>query len=438
MELNVKEISASESEIEITLNSEDIKQDIEAEVRKQSKTIQLPGFRKGKVPMAILKKKFGDSLEYEASEKIANEHFWKIAKDKSLNPIGQPTMTDFDYKPGDDLHFKVRFEVVPKIEVKDYTNQKVEIPDFVVKDSDVEKEIDHIIRSNKILEDVEVVGEDNNYLLNVEIFRLNSEGNVEDAKGEKIEIDLTNEGVHKDIIKNSKGKKAGDSFTFGFDDERTIKNDKGEDEKVKEHFEYKVELNGIKKITFPELTEEFIKKVTKDKVSTKEDLEKEIKKDIEHYYKHQTDDILRGKLITTIINNNDFSPPATLVTNILEQLVKNEKEYFKKQGITKVNKTELKERYKITAENDVKWYLLKAEIVKQENITVSDEELNELATKDAEKTGISAEKLINYYKNSGQSEKLLDKKLFDFLKEKNDIVKVDPEKLSKKDSKEAK
>jgi len=84
----------------------------------------------------------------------------------------------------------------------------------------------------------------------------------------------------------------------------------------------------------------------------------------------------------------------------------------------------------------VRWFLIKSELIKKENISVTDDELKELAEKDAEKTGIPAEKLLNYYKNSGQNEKLLDKKLFDFLKEKNNIVKVDPEKFNKSETKE--
>lgn len=437
MELNVKELSTSENEVEITLKFEEIKEDIENEIKKQSKSIQLPGFRKGKVPMSLIKKKFGDTLEYEASEKVANQHFWEIAKEKSLNPIGQPTMTDFNFKPGEDLRFKIKYEIVPSIEVKDYTKQKIEIPDFVVKDSDVETELDRIIRSNRTFEETNLVGEDKNYLLDVRIFRLNENGEPENEKGEKLEIDLTNEGVHKDIQERSKGKKVSDSFNFSFDDERKVKNDKGVEETVKEHFEYKVKINGIKKIISPDLTEEFIKKVTKDKITNEEDLRNEIRKDIEHYYEHRTEEILHGKLITSIIKNNDFDPPKTLVNNILEELVKNEEEYIKKQGYPKISKEDLKDRYIITAENDVKWFLLKAEVLKKENIIVTDEEIKTLAEKDAEKTGISSEKLINYYKNSAQNEKLLDKKLFDFLKEKNDIIKVDPEKLTKSESKEA-
>lgn len=436
MELQIKEISTSEKELEITLNYDEVKNDIEEEVKKQSKSIQIPGFRKGKVPTTVLKKRFGDALEFEASEKVANSHFWKIADEKSLKPIGQPTMTDLKFQPGEDLHFKVKYEFVPEIDAVDYTDQEIEIPDFVVKDSEVEMEITNIIRSNRTFEETEVVGDDNNYLLDVQLFRLNKDGEPENEKGEKIEIDLTNEGVNKEIIDNSRGKKAGDNFTFGFDDERTIKNDKGEDEKVKEHFDYKVEINGIKKITLPELDAELIKKVTKDKASTEEELRNQIKNDIQSYYNQKTEELLRGKIIKTIIENNEFTPPSTLVINILEQLVKNEEEYLKQQRVPNVNVEELKERYKKTAENDVKWFLLKSEIQKKEEISVNDEELEKLAEEEAEKTGISKDKLLGFYKSSGQNDKLLDKKLFDFLKDKNNIKKVDPETLQKGDSKE--
>lgn len=436
MEFNVNELSASENEVEVTLKYNEIKTDIEAEVKKQVKTIQLPGFRKGKVPASMIKKRFGDSLEYDASEKVANKHFWDLAKEKSFNPIGQPTMTELDFKPGEDLKFKVKFEVIPQIEVKDYTNQKIEIPDFKVKDSDVEKEIDHIMRSNKSLEEADVVGEDNNYLLDTLIYKLKEDGNPENEKGEKIEIDLTSEGVNKEILENSKGKKVGDSFNFSVDDERTVKNDKGKEEKIKEHFDYKVQLNGVKKITFPELNEELIKKVTKDKASNEEDLRSQIKTDIEKYYEQQTEEITRGKLISAIVKNNNFTPPSTLVNSTLDSIAKNEEDYFKSQGVKNIKLEDIKARYQVMAENDVKWYLIKNAILKKEDIQVSDEMLKELAEKDAEKTGISAEKMFNYYKNSGQNEKLLDQKLFDFLKEKNNIAKVDPEILAKKEKKE--
>ncbi|GBD86153.1 trigger factor [bacterium BMS3Abin03] len=438
MDLNVKEISASEKEIEVTLKYDEIQKEIETEVKKQTREIQLPGFRKGKVPMHLIKKRYGDALEYDASEKIANTHFWKIAEDKELNPIGHPVMTDLKFKPGEDLHFKVKYEVMPQIDVKNYTGIEIEVPDFKIKNEEVEKEIEYIILSNRTFEEAEVVGDDNNYILNVEMFKLNEDGEPENEKGEMLEIDLTNEGVNKEIIKNSKGKKTGESFAFSFDDEQTVTNDEGKEEKVKKHYNYKIVLKSIKKINNPELNEELIKKASKDKASTEEELREEIRKDLQHYFDHRAKEIIKDKLIEKIIENNNFTPPATLVNNILDQLVENEEKYLDSQGLKNINRDELRKRNSKTAENDVKWFLLKSEILKKENLSVTDDELKEMAEKESEKTGISVDKLINYYKNSGQNEKLLDKKLFDFLTEKNNIKKVDPEKFAKTESKEEK
>ena len=79
MEFVVNEISQSEKEVEVTLNYDEIKNEIDDEVKKQARNIQVPGFRKGKVPKNILKQRYGNALEFEASEKVANARFWSGA-----------------------------------------------------------------------------------------------------------------------------------------------------------------------------------------------------------------------------------------------------------------------------------------------------------------------------------------------------------------------
>ncbi len=437
MEYKINEISLSEKEIEVTFPYDEIKSDIESEVRKQSKKIQLPGFRKGKVPVSVLKKMYGDALEYEASEKVANNQFWEIAKENHLHPLGQPTMTDIKFNPGENLQFKVKYETMPELEVKEYTDHEIEVPDLQVKDEEIESEIKYILKANSTNEPAEQVGDDKNFILDVEVIRINEKDEPFDgAKPEKLEIDLTNERVQPEILDNAKGKKTGESFNFSFKDERTIKNDKGEDEKVSEDFTYKADIKEIKKIVSPELNEELIKKVTKDKVSTEEELREQIKNDIQSYYDQKVDEMLRDKLINTIVSKNEFTPPNFLVMNVLDDMVKREEEEIKKQGYRKFDKAEAESKFRKFAELEVKWYLIKSAIAKKEEISVSDDDLKELAEKDAEKTGIAVDKLVNYYKSSNYGEKLIEGKLFDLLKVKNNIKKVDPEKFAQKKDEE--
>ncbi len=438
MDYKVNELSLTEKEVEVTFTYDEVKSDIETEVRKQTKNIQISGFRKGKVPLSLLKKMYGDTLEYEASEKVANNQFWEIAKEKHLHPIGKPSLTEIKFNPGENLFFKVKYEVIPELEVKDYTGLDIEIPNYEVTDADVESEIKYILRANSAMENGEVIDSDK-YIMEAEVTRLDDEGKpFPDTKPETLKIDLTNERVNQEVIDNSKGKKVGDTFNFSFSEEKTNKNEKGEDEKITEKFNYKAVIKDIKKIVIPELNEELIKKVTKDKVNNEDELRTEIRKDIQEYYDKRNEELIQDKLISSIVTNNEFTPPTTIVSSVLEDLVKNEIEAAKKQGYKNIDRNETANKLRKNAEYNVKWFLIKDAIQKKENISITDEELSDLAAKEAEKTGIAVDKLINYYKSSNYGEKIIDKKLLDFLKEKNNINKVDPNKLLQKGTEETK
>ncbi|BDQ02059.1 trigger factor [Ignavibacterium sp.] len=429
MEYNVNVLNASVKEVEIKLSYDEIKESIENEVKKQTKNLQVPGFRKGKVPRNILKKMFGDALEYEAADKVATEFFWKVADEKDLRPIGKPAMTSLDFEPEKHLTFKVKYETLPEIIVQNYKDIEIEVPDFVVTDEEVQKEIEFILKANQTLIDADEVGDDRNYHIEVEINRTDEQGNIlPDTKPEKLTIDLTNEQIHPQIIENSRGKKVGESFTFQFADQRKQTNSEGVEEDVTDNYYYTAKILSIKKVQLPELNEELVKKVTKDRLSDVEAFKDEIKKDIQKYYDQRVEEITRTKLLSEIIKNNDFTPPQTLVNNVLEEYLKSEENYAKQNKIS-FNKEEARNRLRKSAENEVKWYLIKEQIQKVENISVTEDELKEFAQKEAEQTGLSVDKLMNYYKASNQVERIIDEKLFDFLKSNNKIKRVDPKTL---------
>ncbi len=439
MEYKINDLSVSEKEIEVTYSYDEIKAHFESEVKKQTKNIQLPGFRKGKAPVHLLKKMYGESLEHEASETIAADQFREISKEKHLHPIGSPVILDIKFKPGEEFYFKVKYEVVPQLEVKDYTGLEVEVPLMVVKDEEVESEIKYILKANSTSEPAEEVGDDNNFLLDVELTRVDENGKpFEGTKSQSFQFDLSNDGVDKSIIESSKKKKVGETFTYSHTFERNDKDEQGQEKKVSETFYYSALIKAIKKISFPELNEELIKKVTKDKVSSEEEFRENIKKDIQAIYDQRTSEMIDNKLIGAIVKNNDFNPPVAFTSLFLEEMVKSEEENAKKQGYKKFDRNEAARQLNTFAEYEAKWHFIKEAIIKKEKLEVSDEELNELAKKDAEETGISVDKLLNYYKSSNAGAKLLDKKMFDFLREKNTITKVESDKYSQKEPEEIK
>lgn len=434
MEFNLSQISDSVKEIEIKLSFDEIKEELTKELKKRTQNLQIDGFRKGKVPQHIIKKMFGDALEYEASEKVANTFFWDVIDKEKIRVLDKPIMTHIDFKNGEKLDFKIKFETFPTLDVKEYSNIEIELPDYQASDHEVDHEIQHILEANRQYEVVDQVGEDRNFILETEIIRTDEEGNIlENVKPENLSIDLTKETVHPDIIEKSKSKKVGESFQFHFTDENQ-KSESDEETNVGEKYYYQVKILGIKKIITPELNEELIRKITKDRISNLDDFKKDIKENIQKFYDQRFDELMKLKLINEIVKRNDFSPPQTLIDNLLEQYLKNEEEYYKKNKLY-FNKEDAAKRLLKSAENEVKWYLIREEIIKKENITVTDEELEEEAKKESEKTGLPVEKLVNYYKSSKQIDAFLEKKLFNFLVLNNKIKKVNPENFNKKEEK---
>ena len=112
MESKVNVLSNAEHELEVKLEYSEIKNEVDEAYQKEKKSIAMPGFRKGKVPMAMLKKAYGEAIEYRASEDIANKKFWDIVKEKDLKPISMPSMTDLDFQINDFLSFKVKYNVL--------------------------------------------------------------------------------------------------------------------------------------------------------------------------------------------------------------------------------------------------------------------------------------------------------------------------------------
>ncbi len=434
MDYKINDISVSEKEMEVTYEYNEIKSNIESEIREQVKKIQIPGFRKGKVPFSLLKKMYGDSLEFEASQEIATVKFWELVKDNQLHPIGKPSLMDVNFKAGENFSFKIKFEVYPEINVENYTGNEIEIPKFVVKDEDIQKEIDSILEENRTTEPTGIIGNDNNYLIVVELTKMDDNGNIiPDIKPHTLQMDFTESTIRPTIIENARGKKIGEYFNFSFTKEKPQDADDKNETNVIETFNYKAELKDIKKIIKAELTEDLIKKVTKNEISNEQDLRDSIKERMQDYYDELMNDLTVNKLIGLIIKNNDFPPPQSIIQKYLNELIKKEDEETKLRGYKDIDETKSAESLESKAEDGIKWYFIKHAIVEKEGIEIPDDELRTLAGKESEKNGIAVDKLLDYYKSSDIEEKLIEEKLFKFLKEKNIIKEVDPDEILNKE-----
>lgn len=431
METKINVISEAENELEVSLSYDEILPEIEEAYKEERKNISMPGFRKGKVPTSMLKKMYGEAIEYKASEKIANSKFWNIVDEMGLKPISTPQLVDIDYDFGKKLSFKIKYEVMPQIELKDYKGQDIEKPIFKIKDEDINKEINHMLKAKAAFEDTEAV-EGNSERLTLNLQRLDKDGNpVEGQRSENIKVELDDPKVNPQIPQNAKGKKVGDKFDFTFVDEHYH----GE-ELHKEEFNYSAEIVKIEKIVLPEVTEELVKEISRNKAATLDELKEQTKKNFEDYYNSQTENIFTNQLLDKVIKNNEFAVPKGYVEMLLNRMVENEKENAKRYKVPNFNEREVRQNLQARAEWNAKWQIILENLARIEEIKVEDADIEEMAKAESERIGIDVEKLMKYFKESNKTETLLEEKVVKFLKENNNIIEVDPEeKLKEKKDK---
>jgi trigger factor len=428
LETKVNELTASEHEVEVTLQYEEIQSEITEAYKEERKKISIPGFRKGKAPIAMLKKMYGDAIEYQASEKIANGKFWDVVESEGLKPISTPQLTDIDFQPGEKLYFKVKYEVKPVLEVKDYTGLEIEKPVFKVKDDDIQKEIDTLLKSKATFSEVDSV-ENEQVKLTVDLQKLDENGSiVEGTKSENMVIDLSDSKVNPEIRDQAIGKKLGDKFNFSFTDEH-----KHGEETHKEVYNYECEIKKAEKVLMPEITEDLIQEISQKKSKTLDELKSQLMENYTNYYDQQADRVYTNSLLNKIVENNEFDPPKGYVQTLLKRFIEMEKENAKRYK-TPFNESEAETQFAVKAEWNAKWEIIMDNIAAKEGIVVEEDDLKKMAEAEAKQTGISVEKLMKFYKDSKKDEGLLEEKVLEFLKEKNTVVEFDPEERQKQKS----
>lgn len=432
MDKKVNVISDIEHELEVTLAYDEIKPEIEEAYKEERKTIHIDGFRKGKVPMPMLKKMFGEAIEYKASEKISNKKFWDIVEADNLKPISTPTLLDINFEMGKELSFKVRYEVKPKLALKDYKGLEIEKIIFEIKDEDIDREIEQMVKMHSSYEETDVVS-DTNHRIVTDLQRYDDEGKpVEGSTSNNMVIDLSDEKVNPQIPENATGKKVGETFDFVFRDDRpSLK------EEEKEEYKYTGTITKIEKMVAPEINEEFVKKISQNKAATIEEFKGQLRENISNYYTAQSENMYTNNLLSEIVKNNDFTAPKGYVEFLLSKLVETEKGNAQRQGHKNFNELEARTHLYDRAEWNAKWQIVLENLVEAESIKVDDSDLEKLAKDEAVKLGISEDKLLKYYKDSNRADQLLEDKVIEFLKENNTPKEISAEEKAKQDQEKA-
>jgi trigger factor len=422
VDVNITTLSEVSREVEIQATSDDLQPHFEKAYREYRPKAEIKGFRKGRAPVELIKRLYGEAIEYESLETIAAELYRQVVKEKELKPIGDPALVDLDYKRGEHLRFKIQYDVRPTIQLKKYKGLSVDTVVHKVMDDELE---DELLRLQKVNSTTEEVGQvtDEEHIVFTELQELDDAGlPIIGKRSDNVRFDPQLEQPFKDALgATAKGNEHYIKFEHQHD---------GHSHKVI----LKAKVKKIERVKLPELTDEFVKKVTKEKTSSVDAFRKSVREDLESYWREKNRRNLVNAIVSEIIRLHEFQVPESLISGVLNGLLEEiRNQYPNKQLPNDFDTEKFFQENRAYAVFQAKWALLREEIVKAENLTADENALEALAEREAPKIGIDKERLITYYKSSEQvKDRFVSDKLMDLLISSTTVKEIDDTTLSNK------
>lgn len=409
MEVSIVDISDVEKEIQIQASATELAPHFEEAYKRYQPKIEIRGFRKGKAPLDLVKKIHGESIEYNSLDTIASDFYRQAVEERNIKPIGEPVIVDLNYKRGENLSFKIKYEIKPAIELKEYKNLPIEKLVHQITEKEIRDEILRLRKANSTLEDVQTAT-DNEHIVTADIQQLDEGGTpLIGKKTADAKLYLDDETLFPEI------KNALQNVSVGAKVKVTIDHTH-EDHKHTDHLE--ISVKKIEKANLPEFNDEFVKKVTKEKVGTVTEFEQKLREDLDQYWNDRTARRLEDAVIREIVQRHPMTVPESLVKGIQDSLIEDLKSrYPNKKLPAGFDEVKFRESNHAYAVFQAQWFLIRERIIEVEKITAEDADLQKQAETDAPNVGIDKERLFKFYQSSAQiKERIVSEKLIEFLK----------------------
>ncbi|MBS4215448.1 MULTISPECIES: trigger factor [Neobacillus] len=409
----------------IEVSADKVNEGLDAAFKKVVKQINVPGFRKGKMPRGMFEKRFGvEALYQDALDFIFPDAYMTAIDETGIEPIAQPENVDFDLEEmgkDKDFTFKATVQVKPEVTLGEYKGLEIEELDTTVTDEDVQKELEALQNRHAEL----VVKEEGTAVLGDTVV-IDFEGFVdgeafEGGKGENYSLDLGSGSFIPGFEEQLVGVAAGESKEV----EVTFPEEYHAAELAGKPAVFKTTVHEIKGKELPALDDEFAKDVD-DEVETLDALKEKIKTRLEDSKKHEAEHHLQDTVVEKAAENTQVELPEVMIDNEVNRLLQDFEQRLQMQGMnlqlyyqfSGQDEEALREQMKADAEKNVRVRLTLEAIAKAENLEVSEEDVTAELEKMAGMYNMSVD---NIKKALGGTEGIKDelkyKKAIDFLVE---------------------
>ena len=405
-------------ELEITVDAETFTEACKKAYLKQRKSIQIPGFRKGKATQGMIEKVYGEGAFYEEALEIVYPEAVGAAFDEAgLNVIDQPSDVEFPtMSKTEGVVIKMKVTTYPEVKLGEYMGIKGKMLDTEATDEDVETELKNMQERNSRL----VTVEDRESAMG-DTCDINFEGFVDDVafdggKGENYPLELGSNSFIPGFEEQVAGHKAGEEF-----DVNVTFPEQYEPSLAGKDAVFKCKINEIKAKELPELDDEFAKDVSE--FDTLDELKDDLKKQIAERKEANAKTDFENQIIEQICENMEVEIPECMFTQKCDEMVQDYAYRLQMQGLDLntylqyLGQTmdQFKEQFMEGAKQQVKTKLALDAIVKAENIEASEEEIEAEVNKLAEQYNMEADKIKAAVPAEQLSADITTRKAVDFI-----------------------
>ena len=397
METNLKEINSYTRQLDITIAWELIQDEYEKEFSRARSSFSMKGFRKGKVPEQIVKKNLGPSIEAHFAEDSINTYYRKALDKLEIAPINQASIDNLEFKEGIALSFSARFEVNPEIMLPKYQKKfKIKAVRYMAGNEDIEQALTQYQEQHASIKTIES-GAETGHFIRGDFNVLDDSGlPIVGSKMENQYIRLGFGLFKEDAEKVFIGAKEGDEVTVSIQNkEDTVK--------------YHVKINRVEEQILPNIDDELAKTINEN-TNTLTELKNVIKDELQASLDNDHKELVRKEIIDYFVQNTKVEAPESMVSLYLEQI----KDDLEKRN-QPFDEKQMKENYQSHSEWNIKWYLIKDQIIENEALDISDEELDGKIQDTISKNQKNETQIKSFYKQSKNKQQLFSKMLIDKL-----------------------
>lgn len=382
MEAKMEKIEANVVKFDVKVEAEKFDAALKKAYNKNRMHFNVQGFRKGKVPMAMVKKFYGVEVLYDdAVNYLVQETYPQIIDENNIKPVDYPKINIVEIGEGKDLNYTAEVTVYPEVELGQYKGLEVEKKEYEVKDEEIEERLKSMQEKNARIETKEDGTVEKGDIAVIDFKGFVDGVEFEGGEGKDYSLEIGSGSFIDNFEDQLVGAKASEERDVNV----TFPENYGKEDLNGKKALFKVTVNEIKVKELPELNDEFAKDVSE--FDTLDELKKDIKEKMVEANNNKAKAELEEAVISAAIESTKMDVPAVMVENEIDAMVKDLENRLKYQGLTLEQYMEytgnttdkMRDYMRENADRKVKADIVLDAISKAENVEATDEEVKQKA-----------------------------------------------------------